>query len=708
MLVKDRDPDLDDDEREDESERLPSGLPKDDDELLRKLKRWEKAAKSHSSSWRQEARLCYDFVAGKQWSSEDKLALLDEMRQPVTFNRTGPMVDAVIGAEILNRQEVRFSPREEGDVQVNELISAADEWARDNADTEDEESDLFSDTVICGMGWSETLMDYAEDVEGALIDDRCDPLEMWWDPEARKRNIVDRQFHIRARWRNKDGLPLAWRKKLPVGEADGYQGDDIEIGHTGPRDDYEREDDRATSTAAYEKRRVWVRHFQWWQKETVWRVADPIGGKIDTVSQEELRKLGEMFIAKGMRPPKAVKVEQKKFYEAIVIGDTIVDKGPIEAGKFTFECVTGKRDRNANTWFGVVRAMIDPQMWGNKFFVQIMHILNTAAKGGLNYETGALVNAQKALEDWGKPDAKIEFAKGALVNGAVQEREPKNYPQGLDRLMEFVFNSLPQTSGINMEMLGLVERDQPGVLEMQRKKAGYAILAVFFDSLRRYRKRKGRLRLFFIQNYISDGRLIKIKGQDSTARYVPLLRDKTLGTYDVIVDDAPMSPNQREMVWQMMMAMMPMLSKLNVPPQVWSVMLEYSPLPSNVSGKINDLLKEQSEQPTPPDPEQVKAELQMKTMQQSAQLDAQSKQQDLQIEREKAQQEAESRAAELQFERESQAIKLQGERESQMLKRESAQDAIAAKRATAAVTIEAARAKAAMAAKQKPTAGANA
>ena len=59
-----------------------------------------------------------------------------------------------------------------------------------------------------------------------------------------------------------------------------------------------------------------------------------------------------------------------------------LETGPIEAGSFRFKCITGKRDRNANTFYGVVRAMVDPQLWGNKFFVQIMHILNTPPKAG--------------------------------------------------------------------------------------------------------------------------------------------------------------------------------------------------------------------------------------------------------------------------------------------------------------------------------------
>jgi hypothetical protein len=694
--------------------------------LLRRLKRWERLSKSHWSKWRDEARMAYDFVAGKQWSAADKSKLIDEMRQPVTFNRVGPMVDAVTGAEILNRQEVRYLPREQGDVQTNELISAADEWSRELADTEDEESDAFSDVVICGLGWTETRMDYTDDAEGRIVDDRVDVFEMWSDPDAKKRNLADRRYQIRARWRDKEDLPAKWKKKLPTTTHGSDNLDESESGTStrGPGDEYENDDDPPKDTEQ-DKRQVWIRHFQWWDMEEVFRISDPMTGTATTLDKKKMKQVVEMFLRNGLKPPQAVKIEQKKYYQAFVAGNTILEQGPVECNSFTFQAITGRRDRNANTFFGVVRAMIDPQMWGNKFFVQIMHILNTAAKGGLLYEADSFTNPRKALDDWAKPDAAIELSKGALSGPKpkVTEREPAIFPAGVEKMMEFALNNLPQTSGINLEMLGLVEREQPGVLEAQRKKAGYAILAVFFDSLRRYRKMKGRVRLYFIQHYISDGRLIRIKGKDSTQQYVPLVKDKDTATYDVIVDEAPMSPNQKEATWQMIMGLMPMLAKLNVPPEVWQVMIEYSPLPSVVSGKINEIITAKAKEPPPPDPEMLKIEAQVKGEQAKLQMQAQSEQQSAELEKEKMQfelfhdqqlfeLEKMKATTELQIMREKAGIELQvaeakGAVQQQLgaqkidMQRESDQQKLETQKATSEQQVKAAKQKAAMKPKVK-------
>jgi hypothetical protein len=206
---------------------------------------------------------------------------------------------------------------------------------------------------------------------------------------------------------------------------------------------------------------------------------------------------------------------------------------------------------------------------------------------------------------------------------------------------------------------------------MQRKKAGYAILAVFFDSLRRYRKEKGRVRLYFIQNYISDGRLIRIKGKDSTQQYVPLVKQSDTATYDVIVDEAPMSPNQKEQTWAMLQAMIPLLAKLDVPPEIWSTIIEHSPLPSSVSTKINQLISKQAEQPPPPDPEMVKVQAQLEAdkakmemavqqAQMQAAMEQQAQQQELAFKREEHELDKEAKVMDLQMQREKMQLDIQG------------------------------------------------
>jgi len=133
--------------------------PKDD--IVERVKADIKKGRSFSREWRSNAVEEYGFVDGEgQWSDEEKQFLRDQLRPEVTFNRVGPVIDVICGEEIATRQEVRFISREQGDVGVNEVYTAAADWVRDQCDAEDEESDAFRDAVICGMGWTETRMDY--------------------------------------------------------------------------------------------------------------------------------------------------------------------------------------------------------------------------------------------------------------------------------------------------------------------------------------------------------------------------------------------------------------------------------------------------------------------------------------------------------------------------------------------------------------------
>ena len=67
--------------------------------------------RSNVSDFREEARKCRAYVAGHQWDDADITKLKEEKRPVITFNLIGPYIEAICGAEVQNREEIRFVPR---------------------------------------------------------------------------------------------------------------------------------------------------------------------------------------------------------------------------------------------------------------------------------------------------------------------------------------------------------------------------------------------------------------------------------------------------------------------------------------------------------------------------------------------------------------------------------------------------------------------
>ncbi len=546
--------------------------------LLETAKAWYREASAQSFDWRRDAEEDYDFVAGNQWSAADRALLSDQLRPVITFNRIGPVVDAVAGSEAQNRQELRFVPREIGDSEVNELLTGAARWFRDRCDAEDEESDAFFDLVVCGMGWTETRLDYEDDKDGRVVIERVDPLEMFWDAGARKRNLPDARYVMRVREIERESArslwPEAMDEDLHAGWADA--GPTASHPHDATLAPFYRTSQRPQNVCA----KVRVVHLEWWDREIYYRTLDPATGMAMDLSAQAFAQAAEQARAQGLALH-AIR-QTRKCHRYAFLGSEVLEQGDLPQG-FTFKAITGKRDRNSNTWFGLIRAMKDPQRWANKWLSQALHIMNTNAKGGLLAERDAFDNPRAAEDSWSDPAAITWLRPGGLSK--VQAKPAANYPAGLDRLMDFAIASIRDVTGINLEFMGLANRDQAGVLEYQRRQAGLTVLANLFDSLRRYRKEQGRLLLWFVQNFLSDGRLIRIVGPEG-ARFVPLIHQPGIAEYDVVVDEAPSSPNQKERVWGALLQMLPVLTKAAVPADVWAELVRYSPLPESLTQKI--------------------------------------------------------------------------------------------------------------------------
>src|SRR6185295_8758050 len=82
---------------------------------------------------------------------------------------------------------------------VNELLTSAAKWVRDECGAEDEESDSFMDLVICGVGSTETRLEYDDEPDGKLVVERIDPLEIYVDGASRRGNFADARHVFRVR-----------------------------------------------------------------------------------------------------------------------------------------------------------------------------------------------------------------------------------------------------------------------------------------------------------------------------------------------------------------------------------------------------------------------------------------------------------------------------------------------------------------------------
>lgn len=611
--------------------------------LFLRLTRWYKKDLPRVIEWRKEAKEDFQFFAGDQWSEQDKEALRAKNRVPVVFNRIAPIVNAVVGSEINNRREVQYIPREIGDAKANEILTAAGEWFRDQTGAEDEESDGFQDTVVAGMGWTDTRLEFETDPDGAPVVERIDCMEMVWDCNAQKPNLADAERLYRVKeFTYQEAMEMfpdaqpgelnaEWARSGTVGSphnqdrADDYDGSQPEFGADGEN-----------------RGNCLIVECRWLEREKYWRGPDLQTGQVREYSDAQMKLLRKNLPDfPGVQQSR--KVVRRAFLGKVVLRKP--DKPLTPPGMFGWECITGYRDKDKRQFYGIVRAAKDPQRWTNKFFSQVMYLLNSQSKGGIAAERDAFENPAQAEASWAKADEITWMSKNALSGAApkIRDKPAAQFPAGFFTLFQESKEEITQVTGLSPEFIGTREVDQAGVLEMQRRQSSLNLLASLFNSLRRYRKRQGRVMLYLIQNYLSDGRLIRIVG-DEKKEYVPLTKEAVANiTYDIIVDDAPTSPNEKERTWGIIMQLVPAVKEM-LTPDIMLELLKYSPLPASMVDKLTQrVMQARDETSQKPSPEEQ--ELALK--QQSQQIDMQGKVADLQAKRESNQMDAQMKAIDL-------------------------------------------------------------
>ena len=593
------------------------------EELLTRAARDYRRAKDHSKPWRDEAKEAYKFVAGDQLSDDDRRHLEKNKRPVVTFNLIAPNVKAITGMERGNRHEVRYKARERSklDQYAADIYNQVVKWVFDMNGNETEESEIFRDAAISGMGWGEVRADFTEDPDGMIVTPSIDPLKKLWDPSAKKQNLRDRRFDFTEIDMDKDEFKAFFPDTKVTPKRTVFEGsveDELEEDpiQENRADNYAGEDDQPGKESVRDK--VRVVQYNFYIYEAVFRIHRPDGSNFELSTSKfgEFRKEAE---ANGVLVIDASQVQQgdaeegafifdkstrKRFYRAFFTGNEIIEQTPnADPASFTEHCVTGEYDRSTGLWYGIVRAMIDPNRWSNKLFMQILHIVNTNAKGGAFVDKGAFDNFEKAKRDWAKGDALI--AVKGNPREKIMERGQGQYPQQLHEIMLYAAGIIPRISGFNLELLGLANKDQPGVLENMRKQAGMTILAAFFDSLKSFRVLKGRTMIHFIRKFISPKRMARIISEEDVPK-LEVLKMPGVAKFDVVVEESPQSPNMKAMNFQMLSEMGQTIP--HVMEEIFDIVLKQSPLSASIVEEVVDRMKK-AKQPKPGVMERMEQEI---------------------------------------------------------------------------------------------------
>ena len=672
-----------------------------EDTLLESARTRFQLARDHWKDWREEARQCFEFYNGHQWSQDDIEYLESQLRVPITFNRAGVYIDAVLGHEANNRQELKYIPRTQGDAAVNEIVTEVARYYTDECDGEYADSEAFKHMLICGIGWTETRLDDTENPDYDLVRECVSPMHILPDPTSERPCFSDARYVFKLTQHSKE------EAKYMFPDWDGVVHEDYEWDFyddewetdtgtpSGPRDSYLSNDGETDDPDA--GRDVTIVQYQYKDYEDVWMAKDPASGKEKVITDSMYEQFGEEMKNAGIEVRKKKRVVCKVCY---IIGSNIVHSAIVCRNDFTLQAVTGKRDITRKTWQGLMYNLLDVQQWSNKFLSQMLHIINSQAKGGLDVEESAISNQEEFEARYSQPGALLVYRDGALQNNRVRERSSVQFPAQFERLLQYANSSFGDVAGINSELLGMADREQPGVLEYQRRQSAVSLLAPLFDSLRLYRKRMGRVWLYFIQKYLADNRIARITvdplkiqeamGQQQMGQMGPngqpmpqmpqkpkmvsialnprLIGDPEVAKYDIIVDQAASAPNQKEATWAVLTQLGPLLQDtVAQDPTVLMKFLEYSPLPESLLEELKTMADQRMANPKP-SPEEKKIQLEGQKMQMEQQKDAaklqmdrEAKMADMQMEKERHQMQMAMEQQKMVWEREKFQMKMQME-----------------------------------------------
>lgn len=507
----------------------------------------------------------HKYVAGPgQWDAEDRDRQQRRERPALEMNKIISVINAISGQEIVERFRPKVFPRRKEAAAWAQINDEMLRWQRDESESEHEETLAFREMAITGYGVVHKYFNELEgDGEGRVMDEQIPVWEMIWDPAARKSNLVDRRWHMRGKYIPMDEFLSEWGDSEEKEASELVKRLTYDNGMLGGRSSVEATDADSRSPRRWSwgsiaqhirahnplDDEVFVVEYEWRERVFAWKaamprqleglpqlmaqlMADVQAGAIPPEQAQQMaagmrdqiladtalviydtyaefnaaRKLYEEIV--GEKFVDFAKTPKWKYQYAFLAWDVPLERGERFAPTWTYEFLTGfpYPDREKTTFYSCVDIMAGPQDWRNRFFSLALTMLATSPKGTLFLERSSVRSPDILADQFAKPGGMVFVDDGFFSQKRYEFLQPPRFPEFIQSFIDYAERGITDAIGMNPISLGQGQdlRRISGNVVQSVKQASITILALLFDSLRRFRKRSGRLSLTFLMHFYDE------------------------------------------------------------------------------------------------------------------------------------------------------------------------------------------------------------
>lgn len=571
----------------------PKEVPKQDMNTIElQLDRFYRA-RDAMMPWSLLATECVDFAEGRQITEQEKRDMLEEGRPIITLNKIAMLLRLVKGYFRQNRTMTSCKPGNDGvgmqgvaDA-LNMLMAQLDEM---NGSAWNH-ADVFYDGLMGGRGYFDTRLDFEANIFGQIKETTKDPFSVYPDPEGIGYDPNTWTFVQSGTWMSITDIReifgpnaaalidsgIGMYGSFPVRGDGGLTGTEMDV--TPARSFGLSDADSRSFDSQYfgavqsynlfdhlNKDRRLIRILECQHK--VWTrgpfLIDLITGDKRPIplhwTRQRIGKLEEFCRSRNM-PMMLGEGTYKRNRWTVTAADRIIYDDWSLYRDFTITPYFPYFRRGITR--GMVEDLLDPQREINKRRSNMLHILTTMAHSGWMWEEGALTaEAEEMLEAEGaRPGINLKYTKGF--------KEPQRIMPGIpSRGHELAGTSaeedLKEIAGINDSALGQVDVVQSGRAVEARQRQAVVGLEEYFDNWDRTMEMKGRIRLNIIQDYYTEPRIIRSRGDDGKDQMTMInaadsagniINNVSVGTYAIAVDKMPLAATFKDAQFQEAMAM---------------------------------------------------------------------------------------------------------------------------------------------------------